>query len=128
MVETERPFKRPGYQGNVVNLKYLLIGICILIIAEPALALRCGSKLVNTGDHKSKILKYCGEPTSVEVRIIVRGYVSIPDRSHRRIPGYGEVRVEEWTYNFGPRRLMRIIKFENGLVVSVKRLGSGYRE
>jgi hypothetical protein len=111
-----------------MNLKYLLIGICMLIIAEPALALRCGSKLVNTGDHKSKILKYCGEPTSVDVRTIVRGYVSIPDRHYRRIPGYGEVLVEEWTYNFGPRRFMRTIKFEDGLVVSVKQLGSGYLE
>ena len=111
-----------------MNFKYLLIGICILIIAEPALALRCGPKLVNTGDHKSKILKYCGEPTSVQVRTIVRGYVSIRDRSHRAFPGYGEIMVEEWTYNFGPRRLMRTITFENGLVVSVKRLHSGYRE
>jgi hypothetical protein len=110
------------------NLKCLLIAVCTLAFAEPALALRCGSKLVNTGDHKSKILKYCGEPTSVEFRVIVRGYVSISDRSHRSIPGYGEIKVEEWTYNFGPRKFMRTIKFENGRVVSVKRLGSGYRE
>jgi hypothetical protein len=111
-----------------MNLKYLLVGICVLFVAEPALALRCGTKLVITGDHKSKILKYCGEPTSVAVRVIVRGYVNIPDRKYRRIPGYGEVLVEEWTYNFGPRRFMRAITFEDGLVVSVKQLGSGYRE
>jgi hypothetical protein len=120
-----------------MKLKYLLIGICVLLIAEPAQALRCGSKLVNDGDHKSKILKYCGEPTSVQVRTIVRGYTSISDRRHRRIssrgyddiyPAHGEILVEEWTYNFGPRRFMRTITFENGLVVAVKQLRSGYRE
>jgi hypothetical protein len=111
-----------------MRFKYLLIGICALAVAEPALALRCGSKLVLPGDHKTKILKYCGEPTSVAVRTIVRGYVSISDRHHRHMPGYGEILVEEWTYNFGPRRLMRTIKFEDGVVVSVKQLSSGYRE
>ena len=120
-----------------MKFSHLLIGLCILVIAEPALALRCGSKLVLNGDHKSKILKHCGEPTSVQVRTIVRGYTSIHDRHHRRIssrgnddlyPAYGEIIVEEWTYNFGPRRLMQTITFENGLVVSVKQLHSGYRE
>ncbi len=37
-----------------------------------------------------------------------------------------EVVVEEWTYNFGPRRLMRVIRFENGLVTSIRQLGYGY--
>ena len=41
---------------------------------------------------------------------------------------YVEVIVEEWTYNFGPRKLMRIIRFENGLVADVKELGYGYRD
>ncbi len=122
-----------------MNLKYLLIAIGILMVAEPALALRCGSKLVNTGDHKSKILKHCGEPTSVQVRTVVRGYAGSHAKNRHRhsvgrhdnehpYPSYNEIIVEEWTYNFGPRRLMRTITFENGLVVAVKQLRSGYRE
>jgi hypothetical protein len=122
-----------------MNLKRLLLCICILVIAEPALALRCGNRLVNDGDHKAKVLKYCGEPTSVQVRTIYRAgyprqlrrhrydsadndYLLIADRA------YAEIIVEEWTYNFGPRKFMRTIKFENGTVVAVKRLGYGYLE
>jgi hypothetical protein len=37
-----------------------------------------------------------------------------------------EVPVEEWTYNFGPRRFMRSIRFENGIVTSIETLGYGY--
>ena len=107
-----------------MNLNRLLVGICILIIAEPAFALRCGNRLVNDGDHKSKILRYCGEPTAIQTRTIVRaGFPARQIRRHRvDFPerdlmfsdrAYVEVIVEEWTYNLGPRRLMRTIKFEN---------------
>ena len=115
-----------------MNFKHVLIGLCILVIAEPAIALRCGSKLVNDGDHMAKILKYCGEPTVVQVRTIVRGYDGGYHRSrYGRDYAYGshnEIIVEEWTYNFGPRKFMQTIIFENGLVVSVRQLRSGYRE
>ena len=122
-----------------MNLNRLLLCICILVIAEPALALRCGNRLVSDGDHFSKILKYCGEPTSVQVRSIYRAGFPRQLRRHRfdtaendfllyADRAYAEILVEEWTYNFGPRRLMRIIKFENGIVVAVKRLGYGYLE
>jgi hypothetical protein len=122
-----------------MNLNRLLLLICILVVAEPAMALRCGSRLVNDGDHKSKILKYCGEPTAVQVRTLYRaGYPRSIARHNRfdNVDGdlliadraYAEVIIEEWTYNFGPRRLMRVVKFENGLVVSIKRLSYGYIE
>jgi len=39
---------------------------------------------------------------------------------------YVEIVVEEWTYNFGPHRLMRVVRFENGLVTSITQLAYGY--
>jgi hypothetical protein len=39
-----------------------------------------------------------------------------------------EVLVEEWTYNLGPHQLMRVVRFENGLVADVRKLGYGYLE
>ena len=117
-------------------LKRLLLLILILGLAEPAMALRCGSKLVRDGDHKSKVLKYCGEPTGVQTRTIYRGGVP---RSIHRSPRHTdsllvtrhavvEIIVEEWTYNFGPRRLMRMVRFENGFVTEVTQLTYGYRD
>ena len=117
----------------------LLLFLTILFAAESALALRCGNKLVSRGDPMAKVLKYCGEPVTVQQRSIVRGGIprsksSVNDRYafddelliNRR--SYVEVLVDEWTYNFGPRKLMRIVRFENGLVAEVKELRYGYRE
>ena len=122
---------------NGILLSLLLVGI------EPALALRCGGKLVSEGAMQGKVLKFCGEPTAVQVRSIYRsGFprtrlysgttqsaqllhdreLLIADRS------YVEVLVEEWTYNFGPHRLMRLIHFENGVVTAILQLGYGYRD
>ena len=119
----------------------LLLLCCILLLAEPALAMRCGSRLVSDGAPQAKVLKYCGEPESIQVRTILRaGFPRYRARlgvsDGRSIEysrellyadrSYVEVVVEEWTYNFGPHRLMRIVRFENGLVTSVTRLGYGY--
>jgi len=113
----------------------------LLFAATPALAFRCGNRIVSAGDHYSKVLKYCGEPVGVQERVIYREGITRP---RFRVEGpnglkydkevlqydrsYVEVLVEEWTYNFGPRRLMQLVRFENGFVVEVDQLGYGYRE
>ncbi|MEQ1803261.1 MAG: DUF2845 domain-containing protein [Gammaproteobacteria bacterium] len=113
----------------------------LLLAAGPALAFRCGNKIVSEGDHYSKVLKYCGEPVGVQERVIYREGITRPrfraegpnglqyDREVLQYDrSYVEVLVEEWTYNFGPRRLMQLVRFENGFVVEVDQLGYGYRE
>jgi len=39
-----------------------------------------------------------------------------------------EVPVEYWTYNFGPNKLMRRIRFVDGLVEEIETLDYGYNE
>ncbi|MGI9343406.1 MAG: DUF2845 domain-containing protein [Gammaproteobacteria bacterium] len=121
-----------------MNWRSTIIACGILLMADPAFALRCGNKLVNKGSPQVKVLKYCGEPEAVQVRSMIRG--GFPRHQLRRRVGnteierellftdraYVEVVVEEWTYNFGPRRLMRIIRFENGIVTSIRQVGYGY--
>lgn len=117
-----------------------LLGL-LMLAATPALAFRCGNRIVSEGDHYSKVLKYCGEPIGVQERVIYREGITRPrfrvegpdglqyDREVLRYDrSYVEVLVEEWTYNFGPRRLMQLVRFENGFVVAVDQLGYGYRE
>jgi hypothetical protein len=122
------------------SMNWRTIGLAcgILLMADPAFALRCGSKLITEGSPQVKVLKFCGEPEAVQVRSIVRA--GFPRRQLRRRIGnagverellfadraYVEVVVEEWTYNFGPRKLMRIIRFENGIVTSIRQVGYGY--
>ena len=123
------------------QLHPLLPAICALFLlaAGPALAFRCGAKVVTEGDHYSKVLKYCGEPIGVQERVIYRAGRTRPriltDESNgipvdREVLAYDrsyvEVQVEEWTYNFGPRRLMQLVRFENGFVVEIDELGYGF--
>ena len=126
-----------------MNLTRILCFVALLIVVEPAFALRCGNKLVSEGDPKAKILKYCGDPTAVQYRTIYRsGYPRTLSLQSARLSSRQsgdeellihrhsvvEVLVEEWTYNFGPRRFMRVVRFENGLVAKVTELGYGYLE
>jgi hypothetical protein len=38
------------------------------------------------------------------------------------------VPVETWTYNLGPQKLMRQLRFEDGVLVWIRTLEHGYHE
>lgn len=122
---------------------WLLLSTAVLLVAEPAMAFRCKGKLVLEGDPQAKVLKFCGEPVSIQQHTIYRS--GIPRRViDRHVTAGGtefdlsreellihdrsvvEVLVEEWTYNLGPHRLMRVVRFENGLVTEITHIGYGY--
>ena len=120
-----------------------LIAAAVLALAtmlpETAAAFRCGNKLVKEGMHETEVIAICGEPTSVRRLGYAIRSVDVRDR-HRNTsgltiihaPGFYtypvEVMVTEYVYNLGPRKFMRRILFEDGLVASVETLGRGYRE
>jgi len=96
----------------------------------PALAddIRCGNLLVSNGDTADRVRARCGVPT--ETRLERKLVPAVIWRDGRRIQlpgGDREVIVEFWTYNFGPDRLMRQLKLEEGVVVEIKTLGYGHR-
>lgn len=87
---------------------------------EPA-ARSCAMSDMRDGMSKYRLLARCGEPIDR-----IQDYVGVP--LHTRNPygqgghaRYGVIPVyrEEWTYNFGPNQLMRIVTLENGYVVDV---------
>ena len=110
-----------------------------LLLAEPAAAFRCGNKLVKDGMHEQQVIAVCGEPDSIRhLGYALRSY-SPPVRrrlgpgfTEYRYPGYGvytqEVLITEFVYNFGPRRKMRRLLFEGGILVTIEDLGYGYRK
>lgn len=105
----------------------LALGVLCLAASLPAEALRCGTRLISEGDHVSRLLRYCGEPYTVETRSARRGAVG--NVSGVIFPGFfEEVLIEEWTYNFGPRKLMRLVRVENGIVAEIRHLGYGFHE
>lgn len=88
-----------------------------LVCSVPAYAsgLRCGTRLVSDGNHPSEVLLKCGEPLDKQARTeLVK--VRLSDTEERV---YVKT-IEEWTYNFGPHRLLQTVVFEDGRVVDVR--------
>ena len=106
------------------TLRVALAASLLLAAAAPAHAFRCGARIITRGDPAAKILQYCGEPDAVTRRLKERPYVM-----HSGVAVHGaleEVVVEEWTYNLGPRQLMRVVRLEDVHVEDIKHLGYGY--
>ena len=104
-----------------------VFAIAMAAPAARADAMRCGSRLVRDGDTQSAVRSLCGEPTDVQTRTILRRpYYDF----HGNLIYYGsglvEIPVEVWTYNFGPYKLMRRVRFVDGLVEEIETLGYGY--
>jgi hypothetical protein len=92
-------------------------------------AMRCGNRLVTFGDTRSAVRSICGEPAEIETRSILRRpSYSLNGRVIYFGDGHVEVPVEIWTYNFGPYKLLRRVRFVDGRVDEIETLGYGYRE
>jgi hypothetical protein len=99
-----------------------------LLACSPAFAFRCGSKIVTEGDSRTEVAAKCGEPADVvQMQSVYRRPV-IWSRGRPYYIGedFLEVPVEAWVYNLGPNKLMRRVRFENGIVVEIETLGYGY--
>src|SRR5688572_32781084 len=106
------------------TLRVTLAALLLVAAAAPAHAFRCGARIITRGDPAEKILRYCGEPDAVTTRLKQRPYFA---GSGIYVRGaLEEVVVEEWTYNLGPRLLMRGVLLEDGYVEEIKHLGYGH--
>lgn len=124
--------RRRGIFGAMRVSLYIALAAVAAALAAPAAAgdgMRCGSRLIRSGDARSEVRAYCGEPDDVQTRTILRRPVF--DVQGRRVffgDGLIEIPVETWTYNFGPNKLMRRVRFVDGLVDEVETLGYGYND
>jgi hypothetical protein len=118
------------------NLVRTVIACCALMVAGDALALRCGSRLVKEGMQDSVVIALCGEPVLtrhlgyvLRPSIIKRpaGISSLGGTRHVYSGYHNELPVKEMLFNFGTRKLMRLIRFEGGRLVSIETAGYGHR-
>lgn len=75
----------------------------------------CGQEKLQTGLSQYEILQRCGEPFFRDSRREQR--LTTVERGARRLL---DLRIDEWTYNFGPNQFLRILTFENGQLVNVR--------
>lgn len=115
----------------------VLLAALLLMSANEAHAFRCGNKLVREDMHEQQVLLACGEPATKRYLGTAVRNVHIPTRrtvlpgvSSDRYGRYGhyieEVIITEYVYNFGPRKFMRRLLFEGGVLVSIEKIGYGY--
>jgi hypothetical protein len=105
----------------------LSAALLLLSAAPAAAAMRCGTHLITEGDTAAEMRRRCGAPDDVDVRTILRPPVIWRHGRPLHVPGGEiEVRVEYWTYNFGPNLLMRRVRVEDGRVKDIQTLGHGY--
>lgn len=111
---------------------------CLIVFAVPLLlaalagypsareevdSMRCGSKLVQTGDTKIDVQAKCGQPALRDK--IVR---STTAGKTKKGPVEGRSTVgEQWTYNFGPQDFLYTLTFDGVELKSIVRGGRGTR-
>ena len=104
--------------------------LCVLgAWSGSASAFHCGTHLVHEGDTRAMVRARCGEPTDIEVRTVLRQPIAwVGGRPIAVSNEFVEVPVEFWLYNLGPNKLMRRLRFDDGVLVDIETLGHGYIE
>ena len=102
----------------------LLIPVLVLPLRGDAATLRCGSQIASDGASKSDVLMRCGEPAARDSHTEVDAEKT---RQRDNEKGTSTSRehvvyktIDEWTYNFGPNRLLQVAVFENGKLIDVR--------
>jgi len=104
----------------------LSLGLLFLIVTTDAFAIRCGRQIIDIGAHKIEVLQKCGEPEYTDERLGLRGTRwRHPPHGALQIDQYEQVVIEEWIYNFGPRKFKQLLLFENGILKEVHSLNYG---
>ena len=93
----------------------------LVVYATNAQAMRCQNRIISRGQSAYIVAQLCGYPEQI-VRTVE--YLSTRDRHSEHAI---EIQVELWTYDFGPHRFMRELRFENGVLASIRTLSYGNR-
>lgn len=123
-----RPMLAPRKLSRLIPM---LAGLACLLATSLASAdaMRCGSRIVSDGATRTSVRQLCGEPSDITTRTILRRpRYQLADRTVVFGDGLVEVPVEVWTYNFGPYKLMRRVRFVDGQVDDIETLGYGFHE
>ena len=104
-----------------IFLLFLALASAVPCADVLAAALSCDGGIISTGDRSIDVLAKCGAPDSKESHQEELGE-QLDDNTKQKV----FVTVEEWTYNFGPAKFMRIIVLKNGVVANIRLGNYGY--
>ncbi|MBI5446156.1 MAG: DUF2845 domain-containing protein [Deltaproteobacteria bacterium] len=107
---------------------FLLLVLALPLTSASASSLRCGGRLVSTGDAKIDLLAKCGPPATAEARQDERTVRAFDVSRKRLVERRTTVNVEIWAYNFGPSEFLYFVRLEDGRVSNIDRGGYGYAD
>lgn len=108
-------------------------------VAAASGSLRCGQRLVATGDSSYEVRAACGQPDQIDYAVEERKVRDSADVICRTEPDGQrrcervsrersvEIQIERWTYDFGSNRFLQHLTFEGGRLRSIARGGYGYK-
>ena len=101
--------KERSCSASLTFTRWIIVVISTVSLVTEADTLRCGRKVVRSGDSSSVVLQNCGKPLSKD-----SGYEKV-----RLAEGQKNVRVERWRYKKSSRSLERIVMIYRGRVVAI---------
>jgi hypothetical protein len=114
----------------------ILIALAVSAHGEtPSSTMICGRYVISLGSRQADVTRKCGEPANIQrweqERVKRDYYQNIPAQTPEELSQQPfllreYIRVEEWTYNFGPTRFMYYLRFENGRLTSITTGDYGY--
>ncbi|MHC1725562.1 MAG: DUF2845 domain-containing protein [Syntrophobacteraceae bacterium] len=128
---------RAGAHGQSNLFLLALCSFCLIcsVFLPTFSAETTAAECARVGDAMGQVLRYCGQPSWVdqteETRQCVRyNSLFLDDGRRRWVTGSYlapcVVQIEEWTYNFGPTRFVRILTFEDRILVNIRTGSYGY--
>lgn len=101
----------------------ILAFIILCLAAGDAVAFRCGSGMVSTGDSKARVLIVCGKPTAKEkVSEKNKTFTGVgKNKKTKKSAGKAEV----WYYNCGSQDYIYALTFEDGVLKKEDTEGKG---
>ena len=115
-----------GYPLRRIDWAALFVSLLVLTAphspAEATNSMKCGTRLVTTGDTKAEVLARCGAPDWRDEwsEKIIEDFAGL---NERRI----SVERERWIYNFGPQKFLRFLVFQNGRLANITTGDHGFR-
>ncbi len=96
------------------RLRLIALSLLLLVFSGHAYALKCGTHIIKIGERTHQVLDACGEPDFIDHYERDLGYP------------YHPIHIEVWTYNYGRRKFMQELVFENGRLKKINQLDYGY--
>jgi hypothetical protein len=101
----------------------LVLALAVLSGTTYAASLSCKGGIVSDGDSRVDLLSKCGEPDARESHDEVVSE-RLDDGTRRKT----FITVDDWTYNFGPTQLQRVVTLKNGVVTDIRTASYGYEK